>query len=215
MKHRLACLRRQHERVAANAIGRRNVRSEIGSRAAEDAGHGVVVFHGKGIELVIVTASAGHRLGEHGASDGVDLLVDDVGGKLARIRFLEVLGAQRQEAGCNKQPGSLGVRIRRQQVASHLFDEEAIVGHVGIHGVDDVVAITPGVRKRDVRFLAARFGIASDVEPVPAPAFAELLRGQKGIGFELEGLIEPGFLHVRQKPIECGGRGGQADEIKV
>ena len=70
--------------------------------------------------------------------------------------------------------------VAGKQVAGDLFDNEAIERHVGVHGVDDVVAVAPGIRERDVRFLAARFGKPRHVQPVPAPAFAELLWSRAG-----------------------------------
>ena len=75
---------------------------------------------------------------------------------------------------------------RRQQVAGDLLADEPVVRLVGVEGVDDVVAIAPGVRIGDVARRAGRFGVAGHVEPVPAPAFAERRRGQQPIDHLLE-----------------------------
>ncbi len=77
--------------------------------------------------------------------------------------------------------GELLMRGIRQQVARDLLDGELIEGHVAIHGVDDPIAIAPGVRTQAVAEETVAVGIACHVQPVPSPAFPEIGRGEKSI----------------------------------
>ena len=65
-----------------------------------------------------------------------------------------------------------------QQVAGDLLDEELVVGHVVVEGVDDPIAIHPH-EPRLVLFEAVGVGVAGRVEPEAAPAFAEVGRGEQ------------------------------------
>ena len=59
-----------------------------------------------------------------------------------------------------------------QKIPSELFDQELVVGHVVVQGVDNPFPIDPLV-PHFVLFEPVRIGIASEVEPVPGPFFAE------------------------------------------
>ena len=68
-------------------------------------------------------------------------------------------------------------RFRWQQITGNLFGQKAIIRTCRIEGVNDVVSITPCMRKRRVAaesIIAVGFSVPSDIEPVPSPAFAEL-----------------------------------------
>ncbi len=56
-----------------------------------------------------------------------------------------------------------------------------IVRNVAIQRADHVVAIFPGIRNRRVELMAARFRVANEIEPVPSPAFAVVIRSEQPI----------------------------------
>ena len=67
----------------------------------EDAGQGVVVSRGKGIELVIVAARAGNGLPEEGAPDSVNLVINDIRVELSLDVVLQGPGTDREvQANC-------------------------------------------------------------------------------------------------------------------
>src|SRR5262245_21849403 len=70
-------------------------------------------------------------------------------------------------------------RTGREQVARDLLAEELVVGLVGIEGVDDPVAVSPGLGVDEVPLLARALGVPGDVQPVPAPPLAVLRRGEE------------------------------------
>ena len=65
-------------------------------------------------------------------------------------------------------------RGRGQQVAGQLLDRELVERLVAVDGVDDPVAVKVRVRPQRIVEVAGAVGIAREVEPVPAPAFAEV-----------------------------------------
>ena len=61
-------------------------------------------------------------------------------------------------------------RLGDQLIASELFDDELIVGKVGIDARKDIVSILPSPRAFGVLFaVAIAIGIPSDIEPMPSP----------------------------------------------
>ena len=59
-----------------------------------------------------------------------------------------------------------------------LLLEEAVVRLVVVEALDDVVAVSPGVRLGGVELVAVGLGVADQVQPVPAPALA-VARGRE------------------------------------
>jgi hypothetical protein len=111
--------------------------------AGEDAAEGVVVALGDGIVLVIVAAGAGGGDAEEAAGDHVDAIVAFVGAGLGRLGDAVVPGAEAEQA-----EGAEVLFFFGQEVAGHLRFDEEVVGHVVVEGLDDPVAIAPGVRRR-------------------------------------------------------------------
>ena len=96
------------------------------------------------------------------------------------VRRRGVTARQREKPGRSHLLGvAFGLAPLRQQVAGNLLAEKLVVGLVGVERVDDVIAIQPGFRDGIVGVVAGRVGIAGDVHPIPAPAFAVLRRGQQ------------------------------------
>ena len=79
----------------------------------------------------------------------------------------EVPRASGEEAECNE------VWLW-QKIACDLFAKELVVRFVGVEGVDDGVAVSPGIGAELVTFEAVRIGVVDDVEPVASLAFAEV-----------------------------------------
>ena len=131
---------------------------------------------------MVVAASACHRQPLGATHDDVDAVVDDV------RRAVEEATAERQEA----QRGEVAVvlRILDDLVGGELQAEELVVGQVVVEGLHHPVAI--GVSIRIAAFfqedIALRVGVAGDVEPVTAPAFAEGRRGEETVDEFLGGL---------------------------
>jgi hypothetical protein len=96
-------------------------------------------------------------------------------------------------------------------VAGDLFVDELVVRLVLIETADDVVAIAPGVGALEVVRVAARVGVADDVEPVAAVAFAVAGRGQETVDEFVPGL--GGF--VGEESVDLLGVGGRPGRSKV
>ena len=106
---------------------------------------------------------------------------------------------------------SAGLQARlRQQVAGEVLRDELVVGHVGVEGADDVIAVLVGVGDGGVELVAARLGVAHQVEPVPAPALAEVRRGQQPVHHLLVGVGDV----VVEEGVDFVGRRRQADQVE-
>ena len=92
----------------------------------------------------------------------------------------------------------------RQQVAGDLLDHELIERHVVVDRVDHPVAILPDIARR-VDGVAVRVGIARQVEPVAAPAFAIMRRREQSVD---NALVCIGRLSFR-KSVNSSGVGGR------
>ena len=157
-----------------------------GLGAAEDAGEGVVVFGGDGVEFVVVAAGAADGEAHEGAADGFELFVDDVHAEEAFVLLFVVGGAEGEEGGGGELAAALGGVGGGEEVAGDVFGDELVEGGVGVEGFDDVVAEAPGVFEGEGAAAAGAFGEAGDVEPVLGPAFGEGGGGQKIVNDLLE-----------------------------
>ena len=143
--------------------------------------------------------------------------------KLFAVLFVKPLGADGEEDGRNEMIVALGSVLRRQQVAGNFLANELVKGLVRVEGREDVIAVTPRVGTNKVALLARGLGVARHIEPVPAPAFAELRGREQAVHDFLQcgnRNTECGiagcprgttFLHER---LHIGGRRGEADEIE-
>ena len=143
-------------------------------RATKNPCEGVVVRGRNRVKFVIMAPCAGERETHDRAAGDVDLFVDLVGLVDFDIAFVEVHRAEGEEPGGDHLAVGLCSGFRRQQVAGELFGEEAVVAHVGVESVDDVVAVAPGKWERPVARAAHRFRVAGEIEPVASPAFAKV-----------------------------------------
>ncbi len=138
--------------------------------AGEDRLEGVEIALQDGIELVVVAAGAIDGHAEEGLTDAGGDFGEDFLAALFGIDVAgdEVLGAGAQVAGGDERFVVAGGDF----VAGDLFADEAVVGLVRLEGMDDVVAVAPGVGALEIQFEAVGIGVANDVEPFGGPAFA-------------------------------------------
>ena len=97
-----------------------------------------------------------------------------------------------------------------QFVAGDLLDDEFIVGHIVVEGIDDPIAIKPNVAQL-VFFETVGIGIARGIEPQTAPAFAVVRRGQQALDLFFVGIN----AFVSQKRIDFSNGWGQANQIQA
>ena len=169
----------------------------------EDTVEGVVVTRGDRVEFVIVTAGAGDGEAEDTAGHDVDAVVDDV------VLITEEAAAEGEET----HRGECGfVVAERELVGGELLMNEAVEGEVGVEGADDVVAVGVGVGEAAFGVadeVALGVGVAGDVEPVAAPAFAVAGAGEEAVhGASVRG-VEGGWGSGTDGRRESrGGRSG-------
>ena len=141
----------------------------------EDAVEGVVVTCGDRVEFVIVAAGAGDGEAEDTAGHDVDAVVDDV------VLITEEAAAEGEET----HRGESGFVVAEGElVGGELLVNEAVEGEVGVEGADDVVAVGVGVGEAAFGVadeVALGVGVAGDVEPVAAPAFAVAGTGEEAV----------------------------------
>ena len=168
----------------------------------------VVIGLAERVELMIVAARAAHRdaeergahdvghLGEHFVVGAGDVLV---AGVLAqRAEAVEAAGDEE------------GRVLRIDLVAGELLFDEFVVGLVAVETLHHVVAIAPGVGAVHVVLVAVALGEADDVEPVAAPLFAVVRRGQQTVDDFLPGVGR----FVGEEGVDLFGSGRQAGEVE-
>ena len=120
---------------------------------------------------MVVALAAPHRARQPDAGD----VAYPVGGVLGRV-FLR-LGAPflggLQHAVVTRGDLLLARRVR-QQIAGQLLDGELVEALVVVKSVDDVIAVEPDVAVV-VAVVAARVGVANEIEPVDRHALAVVL----------------------------------------
>ena len=182
---------------------------------AEDGLQTVEIGLEDGVELVIVATCAVHGEAKKGLADvgcylGEDFLAADVRVNIARDQVLRT--------GAKIACGDQGFRAGGGDfVACQLFANKTVVGLVGIEGVDDVVAVAPGMGSFFIQFEAVGVGITDDVEPFQSPAFTIGRGGHQAID---KLFVSIGGLILQERADFGGGRrqtrnveGGAADEL--
>jgi len=135
--------------------------------AREDRRHGVILGVLDGVELVGVASGTAQGQPQEGRAGGADHVVDLVGALHRRQRDVGALDDVHR-AG-HEEPGG---HVDPQGVAGDLLAQEAVVGLVGVEGLDDVVAEAPGAQPLPVGLEAVALGEADHVEPMAPPALA-------------------------------------------
>ena len=101
-------------------------------------------------------------------------------------------------------------RIRKQNVASQLFIDEAAPARIAIKSSNHIIAIRPGIRPQFIFVIAVSFTEVHDIEPMPPPPFAVSRRGEQPIHDTFAGIVAA----VVQKAIHVCGARWQADQIE-
>ena len=155
---------------------------------------------------MVMAARAANRHTQKGAArraHHVLQLVSSLGCRQYRIRALDLV-----PRAAHQKPRR---RIFTEQIAGELLDDEAVIWLVLVKGINDIIAITPGVRARLVHLKAMRFGEAHHVQPMARPPFAILRGGQQAFDdflVSIGGRVPLESQHVRR-------RRWQSDEVEV
>ena len=160
---------------------------------------------------MVVAARARDGHAGDGTCGHVNLFVHEIHAELLLVLFIQPLRPECEETGRDEVTVAFLVVCVRQQVARDLLADELVVGLVLIHRSDDVVAVFPRGREGEVPLLARALGIARDIEPVPAPALAELRRREQPIHDFLKGFRRL----VLHESLHFIGPRRQADEIEI
>ncbi len=130
---------------------------------------------------MIVTAGAGDCQTEHRSSGRVDLFVDNVHPDLLFVGLGECFRTDHQKAGGNDPFGGF-LRIGvGQQIAGQLMPQKLVVRPVAVERFDNPVAIPERVPHHEVAVVGCRVGVPDNVEPVTAPPFAVVRRGEQTV----------------------------------
>ena len=174
--------RRFRERHAADGAPDAEAHHLAGrGRTAQHTGHAVVVLEAYRVELVVMAAGATHRHAEESPADLDELGIDVIGLHLGLVGIHDLEVADHQEARGDELGGTLLRRGGRHQVAGKLLLDEEVERLVLIEGLDEVIAIAPGVFGEDFVGSPDHVGVAREVEPVAGPAFAVGRRSQQTV----------------------------------
>ena len=146
----------------------------------EDAVEGREVSLADSVELMVVATGARDREAEESLADDVDLIVhvadlfiDRIDRLIAVLDHAEVAGAKGRLVQFFGGVDARGL----QEVAGELLTDELVVGHVGIEGADEVIAVAPSLRDGGISFATVRVGVTDEVHPVASEVFAVAGRG--------------------------------------
>ena len=160
----------------------------------EDAEQRVIIGLRNGIELMVVALRAGDGEAEEAAGGGVHAII---------LHF--------RTQGVKAQAGDVLVFIGKL-IARDLCPDESVVGHVGIEGVDDPVAVAERVGVRlilgGVQLIVR---ITRDIEPVTAPALPVTRGCEQRINHFREGIGR----FVASKRFHLFGGRRQAGQIQI
>ena len=162
---------------------------------------------------MVVTTSTGRRQSEKRLGININLVVDDF--------HLIVECVDRHESQFDhsqvRRPDRrlvevvVGIPPRlRQQVSREMFTHQLVVGHIGIEGPYQIVAIQVRIRQLRIALAAVRFAVPHQVHPVSRPAFAKPGRIQQSINDRLERQRR----FVREKHLDLVRRRWQSSQCK-
>ncbi len=197
--------------AGAMGLGRAGQVTQSVADSGQGRRHPVVLFLSDRVELVVVTACTVDRQAEKRLADDADdvfefVLPDDSLHGQALLRVPDFV-----PGSCDQEPGGdscTGV-VRLQDVSGELPCGEPMVGHVGIQGVSDPVAVAPRVGSQLVPLKTLAFTVADDVEPVSGPVFAEVRVRQQSVD-QLAGCVGS---RVGDEAVDGVGVGEQAEQV--
>src|SRR5262245_46884996 len=167
--------------------------------AGKKAEERVIIFRQNRVELVVVAAGASDRQAEKRFREYVDAIIEAVSLVLPHVHGRVEFFPQKPKPGGQDgliETGRIDASVF-QQIAGNVFGHKLIVGQILIQCADDVIAVLVGIRQIVVVLVSPAFGIAYQIQPVPAPALAELRRSQKAINQYLEiGILQCGMRNA-------------------
>ena len=149
-------------------------RTVEGLRAAKNARHRVVITLRNRVVLVVVTPSARNRQSEKSQRRRVDLLINCIEFKLQPAPLVESPRANRQEPGSDSLSSGVSGCFGRQEISRKLLPHELIPWHIAVEGIDDIVAIPPGMGIGEVHRSAGALGITGNVQPMTGPLLTKM-----------------------------------------
>ena len=169
-----------------------------------------------GVEFVVVAARAGDGHSLEGFADDVNLVVDDFGLVRADVHRGVAVLAEPPPRGSEAAfvPAAVLGKPRFDLVAGNVLFHKAVVRHVVIKRANHIIAIAPHFLILEIKFVAKRFRVAHEIQPMPPPAFSEMRRSKQAVD----------EIFDCQLPIaDCGlleGRDGlrarrQSGEVKI
>src|ERR1700722_14142616 len=178
------------------------------ARALEDAVEGVIVLGAHGVIFVIVTTGTADCHTQEALAKSVDRILDSE--EVIRHHIETKAASNREIAGSSDKfriMFAVGPRweLCGKNVAGQLLRDKPIVRLIGIEGIDDVVAISPGIRNRIVRRFTSGIGIANHIEPISSPFLAIPQRCQQMVHYFFEGIR----CDVFEKSLDLVGCGWQ------
>ncbi len=157
---------------------------------------------------MVVALGAAHRESQPDRPHGVDPVDHLLEAELHHVgSAFPVAGRIAVEPG-----GHLGLDSAvGKQVSGDLLQSETIEGQVAVQGLDDPVAIAPGVGPEVVLAVAVAVGIPGQIQPVAGPLFAEVGRFQEPV----DGILVGGIGLLLQKRVQLGQRGWEPGEVQA
>ena len=144
-----------------------------GLRGMHDASQGVIVPSWNRVEFVVMATSTTDGLAQEGFSDGVELLVDNVGPHFGFVRLGQNFGTEAEKSGGHDAvTGQVTIVGGRKQIPSQLHGEELVVGEIVVEGADHPVPPTPSIGEGRVLVKPIRVRVSRHVHPVSSPPFA-------------------------------------------
>ena len=183
----------------------------------EHGAESVVVDVGDGVIAMIVALGAANREPHEGGADDFDCVADSLVSRSGRIIAAPCsIGCHGEEAGGCQEFNLFRCEIAGagacKFIAGELFKKEAIGRLILLKAADDIVTVAPGIVTFGVG-VCGTFGvrISGGVEPVSAPAFSIMGRGEQVIDE-----VFPGFgRRVIDEGLDLFGSWGESDEIEV
>jgi hypothetical protein len=130
-----------------------------------------------------------NRHPKKGPAHRVHLLVDNVTSHLVRVVACQHLRADGKEAQTRSLHPLLGEVGCGEEIARQLLDNELVERLVLVERLDDIITIPPSGGMGNILVHPVGIGIAGNIKPVAAPAFAVAGRFQKLIN-----QLPPGVL---------------------
>ena len=159
---------------------------------------------------MVVTSSAMKRQSKETARGCRDKVVHMISANLSREADVivphRVMGSTDDEGRCDDQLTVFAIKL----VPRKLFEDESIVGRVVVEGLNDVVAVRPGVCANAILLVTVTLTESHNVEPVSAPSLTIVRGTKKAVDEELVGVC----ARISNEGVDLFWSRRQADEIK-